>query len=886
MFGSNFLFLRDRTDPGATFPAVQAELGITRLRYPGGTITEQYFDLRNPNGSTLNGTANPNSPIPVEPLDSFLAHCARSGVVADIVIPTYRYFDPSTGGILASAEAEVKQFVYDALVNDPNGNQIAAFEIGNEWYNSSYTWTAAEFGAVQSAMVGWIEEVLNSLPNQRDIDILVQGGRGDDDGNGIDDNSEIAAQLTQEQLQIVDGVVLHLYPTSSGSDPLAFGSGIANILDDTQTIWDAAAGRSMGISVTEWNVADNGRSGTTITGFMRLAPLLRTFADMVVHDVEAAYIWTTQSSLGSGLSQSEGFGGKFRSTGYLFDMLRDSVVDTTILDPSSGFRIKDDSGNSVGYEFAFKGDNRAVVYVASGEGAPITLTVDLGALFQVGAHVSATVLGVAPGSSPTDYLAQAQITHLNASELGPGAAQGILDLTIQPYEVVEIEVTFGQGVTLRGDKFNAIDDQFDGSSYGDAIFGGPGDDRLNGLGGNDTLVGGSGADILRGGSGFDTADYSGSTLGLLIDMIVPSRNTGDAAGDMLISIELIKGSEFADDLRGDGLPNILDGGRGDDWLMGRDGDDTLVGGDGNDNLLGGAGADFIDGGAGTDRVNYSDATGSVTVDMLNPLLNQGTATGDILVSIENVLGSNWGDKITGDDLANFIDGGGGDDIVFGSGGADILMGRTGDDYLVGGDGNDVLFGGNGADTLIGGAGVDRANYSDSSLGVTVDLLDPSLNSGFAKGDVLMEIENLQGGMGNDSLYGDDNSNQLIGGKGDDVLMGRSGNDVLNSGDGNDVLFGGSGDDRLTGGNGSDEFLFSAGSGVDRILDFSSVDDVLTLSLNLPAIQGLTPSEVVSNCARIVGSDTMLDFGGGDTIVLVGFGDLAGLAQALVTDTLF
>jgi serralysin len=66
--------------------------------------------------------------------------------------------------------------------------------------------------------------------------------------------------------------------------------------------------------------------------------------------------------------------------------------------------------------------------------------------------------------------------------------------------------------------------------------------------------------------------------------------------------------------------------------------------------------------------------------------------------IENAVGGTGNDAIYGNELANDLKGGSGNDR---------LSGRTGDDRLHGGSGNDHLYGGAGADTLYGGPGKDR-----------------------------------------------------------------------------------------------------------------------------------------------------------------------------------
>ncbi len=51
LFGGNFLSTTDRIADNGTFDEVDAEIGLTNLRYPGGSLTEHYFDITNPDAS-------------------------------------------------------------------------------------------------------------------------------------------------------------------------------------------------------------------------------------------------------------------------------------------------------------------------------------------------------------------------------------------------------------------------------------------------------------------------------------------------------------------------------------------------------------------------------------------------------------------------------------------------------------------------------------------------------------------------------------------------------------------------------------------------------------------------------------------------------------------
>lgn len=220
----------------------------------------------------------------------------------------------------------------------------------------------------------------------------------------------------------------------------------------------------------------------------------------------------------------------------------------------------------------------------------------------------------------------------------------------------------------------------------DTITGTNGSDHLRGFGGNDVLNGGLGADMLFGGIGADTLNGAGGN----------------------------------DNLFGDDGADVLNGGDGADFLNGGMHADKLFGNAGNDTLDGGfdGANDTLDGGLGIDTVRYGDifsmdATG-VTIDLRNSTTAQNTvrAGNDLIKNIENVVGSDYNDKLIGNAANNLLNGDLGNDTLSGNDGADRLLGYDGNDSLLGGNGNDTLFGGDGRDTMTGGADSD-VFYFDS-----------------------------------------------------------------------------------------------------------------------------------------------------------------------------
>lgn len=173
------------------------------------------------------------------------------------------------------------------------------------------------------------------------------------------------------------------------------------------------------------------------------------------------------------------------------------------------------------------------------------------------------------------------------------------------------------------------------------------------------------------------------------------------------------------------------------------------------------------------------------------------------------------------------------DKLIGGAGDDVIDGGKGDDFIYGGAGDDILIGGPGRDRLDGGEGSDTASYVNAETGVNVSLMRPKSNTGEARGDTYVSIENITGSAFNDVLKGDHKANVINGGAGDDILEGFGGDDVLIGGEGADILKGGAGADTLTGGCGKDIFWYGAVShsrpdAPDHITDFTVGEDKIDL----------------------------------------------------------
>ncbi len=217
------------------------------------------------------------------------------------------------------------------------------------------------------------------------------------------------------------------------------------------------------------------------------------------------------------------------------------------------------------------------------------------------------------------------------------------------------------------------EDQLYGGDAMDFLWGGEDDDRIFGGDGDDRLFGESGRDYLNGGAGDDWALYDRSAGAVHVDLQNGTAFRGDAAGDTLVSIENIAGSQWNDVLTGDAAANVL---------FGDGGSDQLSGGAGGDRLVGGAGADGLDGGTEFDIADYQTSSGAVEIDLALNIARGGDAEGDTLTSIEGLIGSWRDDRLLGDAADNQLDGSVGNDVIAGRGGDDVLTGGHGMDIFI------------------------------------------------------------------------------------------------------------------------------------------------------------------------------------------------------------
>ncbi|HEY7188653.1 MAG TPA: calcium-binding protein, partial [Vicinamibacterales bacterium] len=443
---------------------------------------------------------------------------------------------------------------------------------------------------------------------------------------------------------------------------------------------------------------------------------------------------------------------------------------------------------------------------------------------------------------------------------------------------------FGQGGndTLLGK--GGIDFLFGGDDN-DTLTGGDADDQVFGESGNDRMIWNPGddTDLNEGGDGTDTVEVNGGNgaevftvtangtrarfdrvdpapfsidIGTSENLVVNANGGNDsfsATGNLAALINVtVDGGAGNDTLLGTNGADLIRGGDGDDFIDGQQGNDTALLGAGNDVFQWdpGDGSDIVEGQDGTDTLLFNGSAGN---EIFAASANGGRVLftrniGNIVMDLNdveridlNALGgtdTTTVNDLSGTDmtevnvnLAGTIGGTAGD------GAADVVIvnaSNGGDVVNVVGAGTSVSVVGLAARTNVTNSEGANDSLVINGLGGDDSITATALPAGVTK-------LTIDGGAGDDTILGSQGADNLIGGDGDDFVFGDNGNDLALLGAGDDVFQWnpGDGNDTVEGQDGTDTMLFfganiaenidiSANGG--RVLFFRNIANV-TMDLN-------------------------------------------------------
>ncbi|MCH4892153.1 hypothetical protein GO308_03385 [Sphingomonas sp. SFZ2018-12] len=284
---------------------------------------------------------------------------------------------------------------------------------------------------------------------------------------------------------------------------------------------------------------------------------------------------------------------------------------------------------------------------------------------------------------------------------------------------------------------------------------------VQGGAGNDYFISGPAGDIFDGGPGLNSVGYVDYASGITIALTDFDNFAVGPGGDQIRYVVNVNGSAFADNIRGNNIPNILAGLAGNDTLEGGASADVLIGGTGDDTYfvenIDDAITEFAGEGADTIIIRSTASNFVLSAGVDVETLSADTGTAPI-----NVTGNWQSQTINGNDGANILSAGG-------PGAPDTLNGGLGDDtYRVFATGD--VINDTGGNDIVYASGTSYFLYSTAA----VETLSTSLHAG---------TESFY-------LVGNGASQVIIGNFGDNIINGRSGD-----GQGNpDTLIGLAGND--------------------------------------------------------------------------------------------
>ncbi|MFK7868064.1 MAG: calcium-binding protein [Roseobacter sp.] len=603
-FGVNLVTIYDEefVDPDDSLSDNVTELGATTLRFPGGSATENYFDMTQPDLAV--SARDPSQTL--TPMDQFFAEAGRIGAEVSLVIPTQMAFESSAANAMLAGtygqRSEVTQDYRDAVATyvqtamayaAASGVTIKSFEVGNEFWGSGEM-AASEYGHVAGAVVQTLENLLDVAAND-EAKIIVQttssasalfSSRNDTEAYLGEVNGELRAfsqadinaqfdgvvpegwqlvsvpgqgsaraQLNQISNGInavsgaadaIDGLVQHYYQ-SGGFDRIDGDRGfkfdqfdrMVSQLDRSDMAPD------LEYHITEWNTKSNGSQNNR--GLQNAAMVVEHFFELVINDVDAAQIWPLSFDAAQGTSLTDVDGDGLSITGQMFKMMSESLQGLTpILDWDVSGEID---------VHGYGSDSRLVLFVSDRSGTDqADISMDISALLTGQPYFITSTELWDGGAGGTDATAEPVLTEMD----GLTASDASVSFSLGSWANRRIELTYvGEGDDIidgRGgddiiDGFGG-QDTISGDGGDDTIDAGAGDDVVFGGAGNDLLLASTGDDVLDGGAGLDTVQFTASIADtyLLFDgqsgtngaLTVTTATDGT---DVLTTIEQL---EFAD----------------------------------------------------------------------------------------------------------------------------------------------------------------------------------------------------------------------------------------------------------------------------------------------------------------------------------------------------
>jgi len=498
LYGGNILATHGSMMGEGSYGTAINDMGVTDLRYPGGSLTEYYFDIKHPDAAIATNAVTGEQTNFI-PISEFMTCAANEGQEVDIVIPTRDQLSVETdanGNRLPGVdEAALRNFVHDVVTGTYGNAHVTDFELGNEYWGSGEM-NSVEYGRLAAKMSTVIKDELNSISESSNIDttstqVLVQMGenyghshlsaeyQGWDSQDTIDDlllkypNSDISsdningngqvnwAEVNNELVQMnfdtpeekgaIDGIIAHVYSRGAENDNSKFYN-----LDTIDHTWLQDAGfENLDVHVTEWNQkATNELDPSKNYGLVQSHEMLNIMESLMAHGVSAADVWPLIQNTSSTLSEGMNYSGK-TVAGEMFTMMSENIPGKTMMDFTPGGDRETQIESQDVHIHGFVGHNDATFYIASVADQESVTNVDFSELIQSFDTMGIKILGVASGQNPGDTRSQADVQTVNSDT---AFKDGILTANLDPREIMQVVIhnfeptdTFAEALPMTND---------------------------------------------------------------------------------------------------------------------------------------------------------------------------------------------------------------------------------------------------------------------------------------------------------------------------------------------------------------------------------------------------------------------------------------------------
>jgi alpha-L-arabinofuranosidase len=496
LFGGNVLAPRSSMTGENGYATAISDLGVSTLRYPGGSLTEYSFDITRPDDAITTDSQTGQSTDFI-PLSEFMNYAASTGHSVNIVIPTRTSFgtemDDNGDRIPEFNHEELKTFVTDVVAGKYGSAKVVSFEFGNEYWGSGEM-TASEYGSLVNEMTGVVSDALgeSDVAGASDVKILVQIGYNFGSSSltsqyegmsstdiiadvehtyGVDLDSKLAVfgsgsmnwtyinneiiigQIDSESMAQIDGIVPHVYTTSESSRYFSF--------DTISNTW-LQENPDLEIHVTEWNQkgSENPDEGGDF-GLFQAHEMLNIMEGFMLEGIDQAQVWPLIQNTPNALSIGQDYSG-MTVPGEMFSMMSDTLPGKMALDFSLTDRETEYSEDGMDVH-AFAGEGELTFYVVSTSHTEgLSTKVDINNLVESYGSVDTLQLGVEDDINPGSTKSIAELENVPEDEI---IKDGVLSIDLAPGEILEI--TFRDVVPT--DEFK---DVFDAANAGEVFMDG------------------------------------------------------------------------------------------------------------------------------------------------------------------------------------------------------------------------------------------------------------------------------------------------------------------------------------------------------------------------------------------------------------------------------